>query len=306
MTDEDLNRLFHHAVADIEPRRDSSELHAAFDEGTQGKGSWVRSVVAVAAAVVLVTAGAAYLHHRSGAGITPASGRTVEATVYFVGPTAAGERLFSENHELTDVTVSDVQAAVDAALGTPDDPDYRSAFSPGTQATVTDGTDGTVDIDFPAGMTLRSGVSVTVALQSLVWTVDDAVQRPASVRFTIDGQVPSSFFGQPAKQSYAPASRDSVFSPVSMDVDEGAQIASGTTIRGMADAFEANVVWKLRQGDVVVRQGYATANVCCTLSPFAFELDAPPGAYTLSVSDTDPSGGEGHGVTTDSKDIEIQ
>ena len=111
MSDEDLDRLFHDAVADIEPRRDDSDLYAALDEGRDGRGSWLRGAVAAAAAVVVVTAGAAYLHHRSGTGITPTSGRTVEATIYFTGTTAAGERLFAENHELTEVTVSDERTA---------------------------------------------------------------------------------------------------------------------------------------------------------------------------------------------------
>jgi len=301
---DDITRLLHDAVSDIEPRREAGDLRAALHE-RDGRTAWIRGALAAAAAVVLVTGGAAYLHQRSGSGVTPAASRTVEATVYFIGRTAVGQRLFAETHELSDVKVSDVQAAVDAALGTPTDPDYLSAFTAGTTATVTDEDDGVVQVDFSPGAGLAPGTGSEAALQSLVWTVDAAVQRPAPVHFTVGGKVPATLFGAPAKQSYAKAARDDILSPVSIDVMEGAEITPGTTIHGMAAAFEANVTWTLRQGTVVVRHGFATANECCTLSPFSFLLDAPPGAYTLTVSDTDPSGGEGNGVTTDTKTIQI-
>jgi len=97
-----------------------------------------------------------------------------------------------------------------------------------------------------------------------------------------------------------------VLSSVSLDLAEGARLNSGTTIRGMASAYEGDVVWTLRQGSTVVRRGFTTAEQCCTLAPFAFTLDAPAGNYTLSVSDTNASGGEGNAVTTDSKDVEIR
>jgi hypothetical protein len=305
---DDITRLLHDAVDDLDPRREPGDATARLDPGPGGRGSrvaWIRGAAAAAAAVVLVTGGAAYLHSRSGTGIVPATGRTVDSTVYFVGVTGLGPRLFSENHESTGVTVSDVQAAVDAALSTPTDPDYRSAFAPGTQATVTDGSDGTVEVDFTSGAALAAGMHAATALQSLVWTVDAAVHRPAPVRFTIGGQVPTTLFGVLAEQSYSAAAADDILSPVSVDLEEGAQVTSGTTIRGKAAAVEANVVWTLKQGNVVVRHGFATANECCTLSPFAFTLEAPPGAYTLTVSDTDPSDGEGNGITSDTKTIQV-
>jgi len=304
MTDEDIPRLLHDAVDDIEPRGEVSDIRAAIDQ-RDGRTTWVRGALAAAAAVVLVTGGAAYLHHRAGSGVTPVAGRTVEATVYYVGRTAVGPRLFSETHELTDVKVSDVQAAVDTVLSTPTDPDYHSAFATGTSATVTDGADGVVDIDLSSGVRLADGADAEAALQSLVWTVDAALQRQAPVHVTIGGKVPAELFGAPAKQSYAKAAQDDILSPVSIDLTDGAEITAGTTINGHAAAFEADVTWTLRQGAAVIRHGFTTANECCTLSPFSFTVDAPAGVYTLTVSDTDPSDGEGNGVTTDTKTIQI-
>lgn len=307
MSDDDITRLLKESVSDVEPRRGSAEFYAAIDDTGTGRTRWVRGALAAAVAVVAVVAGTAYLHSRNGNGAAPAGPtRDVEATVYFVGTTAAGPRLFSEGHNLTTNLRSDAQVALDAALGLPDDPDYHSGFATGTTATVTVNATGDVVIDFDKTPVLADHSDATSALQSLVWTVDSALHTSAPVRFTVEGQTPSTLLGARAATSYQKASADSVLSPASLDLAEGAQVTSASTISGMASAFEANVVWSLKQGDTVVRHGYTTAATCCTLSPFTFTLEAPPGAYTLTVSDTDPSGGEGHGVTTDSKDIEIQ
>jgi len=303
--DSDITRLLHGAVDDIEPRRNIADLHPVLDD-EPGRTTWVRGAVAAAAAVVLVTAGAAYVHHLSSSGSAVASERTVDATVYYAGRTGLGQRLFSEHHRLTGVTGTDIQAAVDAALGMPDDPDYTSSFAAGTTARASVDDSGEVVIDFPAPPQLIAGGDPGIAIQSLVWTVDGVLQRPAPVHFTVNGSTPVSLLGTPARASYSASPRDAVLSSVSLDLAEGARLNSGTTIRGMASAYEGDVVWTLRQGSTVVRRGFTTAEQCCTLAPFAFTLDAPAGNYTLSVSDTNASGGEGNAVTTDSKDVEIR
>jgi len=72
-----------------------------------------------------------------------------------------------------------------------------------------------------------------------------------------------------------------------------------------ASAFEGTVQWELQKGDTVVERGYATTKECCTLSPYTFRFSAPPGDYTLVVHDEDPSGGEGTGTSSDSKQIRV-
>ncbi|MCW2828738.1 MAG: hypothetical protein JWQ67_2354, partial [Marmoricola sp.] len=54
------------------------------------------------------------------------------------------------------------------------------------------------------------------------------------------------------------------------------------------------------------RHGFATATECCTLSPFTFTVNAPPGDYTLVAHDTDPSNGEGVGLSQDTKRITVE
>ena len=74
---------------------------------------------------------------------------------------------------------------------------------------------------------------------------------------------------------------------------DGATVAPDPfTVEGRAAAFEANVQWELMQGDTVVKQGFTTAEECCTLSPYSFPIHRPPpGTYTLVVHDEDASGG---------------
>ena len=77
-------------------------------------------------------------------------------------------------------------------------------------------------------------------------------------------------------------------------------------VTGQAATFEANVVWELKRGEEVVRQGFTTARECCALSPYSFEVTAPPGDYTLVVHDEDASGGEGSGPVKDTKRVTVR
>ena len=57
----------------------------------------------------------------------------------------------------------------------------------------------------------------------------------------------------------------------------------------------------------MVKQGFTTAEECCTLSPYSFEVTAPPGNYTLVVHDEDASGGaEGAGQVEDTKRVTVR
>ena len=274
-----------------------------------GRGARTWGTIAAALAVVVVTGGIAYVHHRAGEPRPTASeGRSVNVTAYFLGRTASGQRLFAEQHSLTGVTGTDLQAAVTAALGNPDDPDYHSGFPAGTTATATDH-DTYVSIDFGSRDVIRAPAHRTdpaMALQALVWTADQVAQRPIPVRFTVDGIPATRLLGVPVRRQIAPGSEDGTLSPVSVHVGEGATITRGSLVQGRANAFEATVEWQLRQGEQVVRHGFTTATTCCKLAPFQLRLTAPPGNYTLAVRDTDPSGGEGNGVTADTKDIVLR
>jgi hypothetical protein len=102
------------------------------------------------------------------------------------------------------------------------------------------------------------------------------------------------------------ASADSVLSTISItSPTEGAAVPTQFEVSGMAATFEANVVWELKQGSTVVKDGFTTATECCTLSPYSFEVTAPAGIYTLVVHDSDESG-EGRPVNQDTRTITVQ
>jgi hypothetical protein len=85
---------------------------------------------------------------------------------------------------------------------------------------------------------------------------------------------------------------------------DGATVSSPFTVSGKAAAYEGNVQWELKQGSTVVRRGFATAKVCCTLSPYSFTVKAPPGTYTLVVHDEDV--GEGPPPARDTAQVWVQ
>ena len=56
----------------------------------------------------------------------------------------------------------------------------------------------------------------------------------------------------------------------------------------------------------MVKQGFTTAEECCTLSPYSFEVPRLPGNYTLVVHDEDASGGRGPGQVEDTKRVTVR
>ena len=88
----------------------------------------------------------------------------------------------------------------------------------------------------------------------------------------------------------------------------GETVKAGTvTVTGIAAVYEATVTWELLVGgDAVAASGFATAEECCTFSPYEFELELEGGStYTLVVHDNDESG-EGRAVNRDTKDIVVE
>jgi hypothetical protein len=304
----EVRRALRDAVADVRPARGLEEVRGRTVERPAGRGLLL-GTVAAAVATALVIGGVSWLNHEAKKPEpAPATGHDLAITAYYLGSTAPGLRLFAERHQLHDVRTSDVQAAVNAALGTPEDPDYHSPFPAGTRATVT-GDGDVVTVDFPdaaiANDPVLSDHDAAMAIQAVVWTVNATLQRPVQVRFEVAGQPAATLFGKVLNGAVTEQDGDTVLSPVSVDLAEGQQVPSGTIVSGHAATFEANVVWELRQGEQVVKRGFTTAGECCTLSPYTFRLVAPPGSYTLVVHDTDESGGEGNGETSDSKDIVV-
>lgn len=241
----------------------------------------------------------------------PATTETVPA--YYVGDTSRGVRLFREFHSVT--TGDAAAAAVDEAVaGNPDDPDYRSLWPDGVHATSVeyDGDVITVDLDTggqnlhdrPSGMTEEEAAQ---AVEQVLYTAQAAVQqgRPG-VQLLLDGRRTDQVLGQPASEPLAEGDPLDVLAQVwVIEPSDSTEVSAPFTVTGLANAFEANVQWELKQGDTVVKRGFTTAAEAMTMAPYSFKVDAPPGQYTLVVHDSDPSGGEGFAPWEDTKQVTV-
>ena len=239
-------------------------------------------------------------------------GRTIQVPVYYVGSTAAGPRLFAESHQVTDATESDLQVAVQEVLrGDPLDSDYESSLP-------------RRDVDRPRldrrrddhDRPVRAALRATGDMDEERGTDGGAVARldgrgghpeQQPVRFTVDGEPADQVLDVDTSAPVERASADSILATVSIATPgEGATVPTRFEVTGQAATFEANVVWELKRGDEVVRNGFTTARECCTLSPYSFTVTATPGDYTLVVHDTDESDGEGIGTSEDTKRIKVE
>jgi hypothetical protein len=127
------------------------------------------------------------------------------------------------------------------------------------------------------------------------------------VRLLVDGEQVDQVLGVPASEPLGAGSADSTLATIWVTSPaEGATVERRFEVTGQAAAFEANVVWELKQGEEVVDSGFATAAECCTLSPYSFTVSAEPGDYTLVVHDTDESDGEGVGTSQDTKQVTVE
>lgn len=314
-----LPGLLHGAVDDVEPRHGTDAIRERAALGAPRRPRrWWPVTVAAAAAVAVVIGSTMWLIRSDGpaagggtAATPPAAGRTVEVPVYYVGDAALGPRLFLQPTTLKDVTTSDVDAAVEQAVsGAPVDPDQRSGFPDGTTArTSMTGDRAEVDLRgtdlgrLPSGLTPEAA---EMAVQAVLWTVQETTGASTEVVFTLDGTPTDTVLGVDVTQ-LSRGIADNVLAPVSISTPtEGEQVSGTFTVSGQAAAFEGTVAWELMQGSQVIDEGSTTAVECCTLSPYEFTVTAPPGDYTLVVHDTDESDGEGPGVSKDTRAITVR
>ncbi|HZJ06311.1 MAG TPA: Gmad2 immunoglobulin-like domain-containing protein [Nocardioidaceae bacterium] len=339
--DERMRRLLNEAVSDVEPRSSLDEIRSRTTSAGSTRRPWIWGAAAAAVATAATIAAVAMVGGSPGTtgaqdpGVADGS-PTVEATggtdqpsdgadeptepvtvpVYYVGETGQGARLFREFHTVTGGVGEAVGLALGEAVGTtPDDGDYRSDWPDGTSVDYLDEADGagtlTVNLrndqtilhNRPAGM---SPENASLAIEQLIYTAQGATQTRDPVQFTLDGVRTDMVLGVPSSEPLAEGDPAEVLAQVwIIEPAEGSRVQSGFEVSGLANAFEANVQWELMQGDEVVKSGFTTAEECCTMSPYSFTVDAPPGGYTLVVHDSDPSGGEGFPPWEDTKSITI-
>lgn len=315
-----VHRLLDEAVEDVEPGYGLDRIRARTSSRPRRGRAW--SLGAGAAALATAATVAAVFVLDGGAGTTgegpgPAASSTAAGpaeppqVVYFVTDTGLGPRLAPELRRAATPAAALDEAVRDAVTGTATDPDYDTPWPVGTSLQRAQLNAGVLSVDLsgpvvdrPTGLT---GADAELALQQLVWTAQAATGTQEPVTFLVDGRPTDTLLGEPTERPVRAAATDDVLAPVSVtEPGEGATVSSPFTVEGKASAFEANVQWKLIGADGPVDEGFATAKECCTLSPYSFEVSAPPGEYTLVVHDEDVSGGEGNPESEDTKRITVR
>jgi hypothetical protein len=333
--DDDLRRLLHDAVADVQPRDTFDDIRSRTHQESPMSKRWFVPTLAVAAVMALVVGGAFWLlddgEESAPAGtptqnVSPGPGDPSETAttetgereravpVYFVGETARGQKLYREfqRQEVCPEVECLLKAAVVAAVnGDPNDHDYRTLWPDGATVGKVSADDSTIVVDLASGVHDRpAGMSADdadLAVQQLVYSAQAAVGKGRlPVQLLIDGQHTDTVLGVPASEPLAAADPNEALAPVQIDnPTNGATVDRTFTVSGRAAAFEANVAWELTENGTVVDEGFTTAQECCTLAPYEFKVTAPPGTYTLVVHDTDESG-EGRPLNQDTKEIVVK
>lgn len=236
--------------------------------------------------------------------------------VYYVADAPQGPRLFREFHRVDGDPLTEVAALVDG--GSPLDPDYRTLWPGGTVegAVASDGLlvvqlEGDAFTERPDGMSRRDA---RLALQQMVYSLQGAFQERVPVQFVREGGAPARLFGLDVAEPVRQASALGVLGLANVTTPAQGDAVTGGTLEasGVANSFEATVVWEVRRGEEVVLDGFTTAEgwMAEKLFPWEASIDVSslePGDYTFAARTDDPAGGEeGFGPTEDTKDFTIR
>jgi spore germination protein GerM len=243
--------------------------------------------------------------------------RNETVPVYYVTETTRGDRLVREYREVP-APDGPLVAAVTAMLaGSALDPDYnRSVWLPDTRVRGVEVKDDVIEVDF-TGATDYTGVRdevAQVAVQQLVYTVtaaaNDAGQNGAlPVQILVDGEPADAMWGQfDLSEPVGRAPQLEILSPVQIHTpQDGDVVGRSVTIDGVAVSFEGHLDWKIFDDEGnIVEESFTTTTESSTLAPFTFDVDLEPGTYSVVVTESDPSGGEGAGPTSDTKNFTVE
>ena len=291
-----------------------------------------RTTGAVVLSGVLLLAGACGTETRSGATADPtpespttgtttppagnespsASPEPVEPTVsgvYYLVDTRAGLRLAREMRDLAGADPA--TEAVEAMIAGPQDPEYTTTWNPDTEVLSVSRQGDVVQVDLSAEAREAEVGSEAAArmVQQLVYTVTDALGERAPVQLLIEGEPAGELWGSVTwDDPVRPAPPLDVRMLVQIDTPrEGATVSSPVTVEGEANVFEANVQWRvIDDSGKEVDSGFTTTSEAMKFRPFSFTVDLQPGTYTVEVSESDPSGGEGGEPMTDTRTITVE
>lgn len=189
------------------------------------------------------------------------------AKLYFVADTPRGLKLFSETHFYVSLDDLEFQVISDLVSGkvVPLDPDYTNLWGGANTVNSVNIVRSVATVDLGA-ISLNVGVEGEQrAIDQIVWTLTELLPEVKTVSFTINGKVVESFAGHvDTTVKFTRAIDYEVLNPIQISsINESSVLSSTFTISGQSCTFEANVVWRLSDDGVVLKEGFTTATTSC-------------------------------------------
>ena len=304
-TDRDLENILRSAMRDeterIEPtdhlqdilRRTARPARAR----TSRRRGWVIGLAGAGLVAATVTS-VVWVADQSGGGTSTSPPIAsvlppVTVPVYYVQDNGAGDytqRLFLEQHEVNSTGNTGIDAVAALFTNPPTDPDYFSLWAGGSVESVSHQS-GLISVDLSAGAAPAGDPPTArvyhVALQQIVYTVQDALNSHDPVQITIGGATPAGLT-EPVRADPAVEIKGMI---VIDTPTQYATVQSPVHVEGGANVFEANLSWQILQGGQVVQQDYTMTSSGQAFSPYSFEVDLNPGNYTLRAYEASPEDG---------------
>nr|WP_240898648.1 GerMN domain-containing protein [Kocuria sediminis] len=230
---------------------------------------------------------------------------TTKVPVYWVGAADGEQRLFREFRDATEgPTAVDPIAAAAAMLTTaaPQDPGYRTLWSPADQVGSSTSPDGTITVDLPAEAfgTGLDEQDARLALQQLAHTVTATASSTGllpqnaepEVVVLVDGRAREEVFGSvrldgPLRPDGSLEAPLWLLDPQEGPHPEGAVEISGRALEGVGDCR-----WAVRDEDGATVAGGAVGTTARDDGTVGFrtEVELTPGRYEVEVTGRDAEG----------------
>jgi Immunoglobulin-like domain of bacterial spore germination/Sporulation and spore germination len=236
----------------------------------------------------------------------PTGGYSGAVPVYYVADQSGELRLAREWRRVETPRTAPEEAV--ALLFEPSRvPEYDSLWNPATEVRSVEIRDGaiTVDLSLPGSDPVAGDAQL--AVQQLVYTATASVSLTGGdgalpVRVLDDGAPAGQLSGVDISGDLHRAPALEVRQLVQLnDPYQGETVTSPVRIGGDAAVVEATVLWELLRDGEPVDSSHTMAEVCCEFAEFGFELDLEPGEYTIVVSESDLSDGEGRPPMSDAR-----
>ena len=210
-------------------------------------------------------------------------------SIYFVGDTPRGFKLFSEIrsfHNAEDLSRDVISDLISGKIR-PRDPDYVNLWGSKNTLTAISYSGVVATLDF-ATISLNVGSEAEQrAIDQITWTFLTMTPKVKALRFTVNGKVVESFADHvDTRGEFTLAPAYEVLNPIQISSPiDGSSLTNPIHISGMACTFEANVMWRLLQGEIVIKEGATTASKACPdRSPWSVTLGhLKPGLYRIEA-----------------------